>query len=95
VNRLRVTAPADAPPIPIDLARDQAREQFRSARNTYVDLLGVFGGYRLHWLLRSEEKVTVRALRSTREEAQRMAEHALALVAALEACIDTCERAAK
>ena len=92
---LRLAAPVSASPIPVGEAIEQARSQFRTARNAYVDLLQSFGQPRLGWLLRSEEKVTVRSLHSTRDAAQRMAEQALAVVTALDACIDTCERAAR
>lgn len=94
-SRLRIAVSPEAPPIPLEQATEQAQWQFRTARDAYINVLQVFGGHRLRWLLRSEEKVTVRALRAARDEAQRMAELALAVVGALDACIDTCARAAK
>ena len=94
-GHLRVTVPASSPPIPRDEATDQARAQFQAARDAYIDVLESFGQHRLRWLLKSREKVTVPGLRSTRDAAQRMAEQALAVVSALDACVETCERAAK
>lgn len=92
-SRLRITPPASSEPIPVDDAVEQAREQFKAARNAYIDMLEMFGQRRLRSLLKSEEKVTVPSLRATRDAAQRVAEQALAVVSALDACVDTCERA--
>jgi hypothetical protein len=93
MSRLRVAPDRSGPAIPIPEARDQMRGQYEKARDVYVDLLAVFGEAQLRSLLRHRERVTVPRIRATRDAAQRLAERALAVVSALDACLDIYERA--
>lgn len=93
MSHLRVAPASTDAPIPVSEAIERAQSQHKVARDAYIDLLAIFGEYPLRQLLRSDGKVTVPRLRSMRDAAQRMTERAQVIVAALDACIDTCERA--
>jgi len=70
----------------------QFRSNYKAARAAYIDLLGTTNGYRMLDLLDSTKAIGVPALRATRDEAQRVATEALAVVSALNAAVDACER---
>jgi hypothetical protein len=94
VSHLRITPARTDTPIPTNEAVDQAQAQYRDAQLALIDTMGAVSQHELLALLRSEGHVTVHRLRATRDAAQRMAERALSVLSALDACLDTCERAA-
>ncbi len=84
-TRLRLLGTAEsAPLLTFDAANDAFRAEWTSARDTYLELLASLGG---HWVrkLYSRGPIQANEVRYARRQAQEITDHALALVAALDA----------
>lgn len=87
-GRLRMLGTAETAPLPtFEAAQDEFRAEWRTAREAHIDLMAHVAG---HWvtLLHKSNGRPIKAaeIRYARREAREVADKALALVAALDAC---------